>query len=679
MMRKTIFLAGLCLALLLSASLDAREVISMNEAWNFTPTRSAGGGRWGGFARGGAGGGQQVVNLPHTWNAEDFMNDGGYRRGYGTYTKQFDVPDEYRGKRVFLQFEGAGSQATVMVNGKIVGEHKGAYNTFTFEVTDYLRIGTANSLTVICDNEPVFDIAPTAGDFNIYGGLYRDAWMIVTDEACISPLYFGSNGVLIYQPVVNEKRAEVRAEIHLSTSKDYSGCEVYFAIEDAAGKIVAERASTLINNDLAICALGVDNPHLWNGKEDPYLYKAVTVLKKDGKEIDRIEENIGFRYFWVDKDNGFFLNGRHIKLHGVCRHQDWAGIASALTEKQHLADYDLFDEIGANALRLAHYPQAHFMFREADRRGFLVWEEIPFVAGYVDYEGFRDNLRLQLKEMIIQNFNHPSIVFWGLFNEVHDNIDAIVADLNAIAHELDPGRLTTCATDQEHTYITTTDGTGWNKYFGWYYDTVADFGPFLDDWHARFPNALISISEYGGGAALSVHVAKYGPEQEVDVRSVSRGHWHPEEKQTYIHINNWKTIAERDYVWGSFLWNMFDFGSGMRQEGDVNNLNNKGLITHDRQAKKDAFFFYKANWNKAAQTVHLCSKRYTDREEDTTDVIVFTTAPSAKLYVNGKLVGNAKTDAYATVCWPDVKLAKGRNDVVVKTAHGEDSAVWTVK
>ena len=679
-MKRIIFLAGLFAALLLSASVDAREVISMNEAWNFTPTRSTGAGRggWGGFGRGG-GSQQQVVNLPHTWNAEDFMNDGGYRRGYGTYSKQFDVPDEYRGKRVFLQFEGAGSMATVMVNGRIIGEHRGPYNTFTFEITDDLRIGTVNSLTVICNNEQTFDIAPTAGDFNVYGGLYRDVWMIVTDEACISPLYFGSNGVLIYQPVVTEKYAEVRAEIHLSTATDYNGCEVYFAIEDAAGNVVAERASTLINNDLAICGLGIENPHLWNGKEDPYLYKAVTVLKKDGKEIDRVEENIGFRYFWVDKDKGFFLNGKHIKLQGVCRHQDWAVIASALTEANHLADYDLFDEIGANALRLAHYPQAHFMFREADRRGYLVWEEIPFVAGYVNYEGFRDNLRLQLREMIIQNFNHPSIVFWGLFNEVHDNIDAIVADLNAIAHELDPGRLTTCATDQEHPYITTTDGTGWNKYFGWYYDTVADFGPFLDDWHARFPNALISISEYGGGAALSVHVPKYGPEDEVDVRSVSRGHWHPEEKQTYIHINNWKTIAERDYIWGSFLWNMFDFGSGMRQEGDTNNLNNKGLVTHDRQTRKDAFYFYKANWNKAAQTVHLCSKRYTDREEDTTDVIVFTTAPSAKLYINGKQVGSAKTDAYATICWPNVKLNKGENKVVVKTAHGEDSTVWNVK
>ena len=667
-------------AFLMSAPSNAREVVSMNEEWNFTPTRSAGMSRFGGFGRGGGGGGQQqTVNLPHTWNAEDFMNDEGYRRGYGTYTKQIDIPDEYRGKRVFLQFEGAGAMATVMMNNKIVGEHRGAYNAFTFEVTDCLRYGTTNSLTVICNNEQVFDVAPQGGDFNIYGGLYRDVWMIVTDPACISPLYFGSSGVMVFQPYVSEKRAEVRAEVHLSTTTDYAGCEVYFALEDASGNIVAERASTLINNDLATCTLGLDNPHLWNGKADPYLYKAVTVLKRDGKEIDRVEENIGFRYFWVDKDQGFFLNGKHIKLNGVCRHQDWAVLASALTEEQHLADYDLFDEIGANALRLAHYPQAHFMFSEADRRGYLVWEEIPFVGGYVDLEAFRDNLRLQLTEMVIQNFNHPSIVFWGLFNEVHDGIDAIVGELNALAHELDPGRLTTCATDQELPFITTSDCTGWNKYFGWYYDTVADFGPFLDEWHSRFPNALISVSEYGGGAALSVHVAKYGPEEEQDVRSVSRGHFHPEEKQTYIHINSWKTISERDYVMGSFLWNMFDFASAMRQEGDVNNLNDKGLITHDRQTKKDAFFFYKANWNKAEKTVHLCSKRYAEREEDTTDVIVFTTASSAKLYLNGKLVGNAKTDAYATVSWPGVKLQKGENRIVVKTAHGEDSTVWTVK
>lgn len=646
----------------------------MNEEWKFVPTRMTGAGRYGSSTASG-----ETVNLPHTWNSSDFMSDDGYRRGYGTYTKSFDVPDEYRGKRVFMKFEGAGSMATVLVNGTIVGEHKGPYNTFTFEITDNLKIGTTNSIVVICNNEQRFDIAPQGGDFNVYGGLYRDVWMEVTEGQCISPLYFGSNGVLIHQNLVNEKRAELSAEVHLSTNSDYDGCEVYFALQDANGNVVAEKFSTLVNNDRATCFVGLDNPHLWNGKDDPYLYKAVTILKKDGKEIDRVEEQIGLRYFWLDPEKGFFLNGKHLKLKGVCRHQDWPEIASALKEENHLADYDLFDEIGANALRLAHYPQAKFMFQEADRRGYVVWEEIPFVGGYVDYEGFDDNLRTQLKEMIIQNYNHPSICFWGLENEIHDKIDRIIGEMNVIAHELDPGRLTVVATDQEGTFVHITDATGWNKYFGWYYDTTGDFGPFLDNWHAQYPDAKIGVSEYGAGASINQHIAKYRAEDEVNVRAVSRTRNHPEEKQTFIHYNNWKVISERDYIWGSFVWNMFDFASSLRREGDTNNQNDKGLITHDRKTRKDAFYFYKANWNKSSATVHLCSKEYTERDGDTTDIVVFTTAPSVKLYINGKLVGNLKTDSLATAMWQDVKLSKGENVVVVKTSQGEDSAKWYVK
>ena len=665
--------------LLAAGQTSAREVLSLNENWTFSPTKSTGG-RFGSFGWSGGGGtsGGEVVNLPHTWNASDFMSDEGYRRGWGTYTKQLEIPESYKGKRVFIKFEAAGSMAVVMVNNKIVGEHKGPYNTFTYELTDFLNYGANNSLTVICNNETQFDIAPQGGDFNLYGGLYRDVWLLVTEPECISPVYYGSNGVFIHQNVVNEKRAEVSAEVLLTALNGYDGCEVYFAIEDANGKVVAEKLSTLVNNDKAVCSIGFDNPHLWNGKDDPYLYNAVTVLKKDGKEIDRIEEKIGFRYFWVDPDQGFFLNGKHLKLQGVCRHQDWRGLATALTQENHLADYDLFDEIGANALRLAHYPQAKFMFQEADRRGYVVWEEIPFVGGYVSTDTFDDHLKLQLKEMILQNYNHPSICFWGLFNEIHDKIDAVVGDMNVIAHELDPGRITVAATDQEGTFVHISDAIGWNKYFGWYYDTVSDFGPFLDDWHAKYPNAKIGVSEYGGGGSKIQHVAKYGAEDEKDVRSTSRGRNHPEEKQTYIHYYDWKVIAERDYVWGSFVWNMFDFAASNRQEGDTNNQNDKGLVTHDRQTRKDAFYFYKANWNKDVTTVHLCSKNYTEREEDTTEVVAFSTAPSVKLYINGKLVGTQKTDTYKTVRWPDVKLAKGENKVVIKTSVGEDSAIWYV-
>ena len=675
-MKKVLTLAAAAASLMLAATVSpAREVISLNESWRFTPSRVAGMNRWGG-ANPNAG---EEVNLPHTWNAADFMSNAGYRRGYGTYARQLDIPEDYRGKRVFLKFEGAGSMATLLVNNRLVGEHKGPYNTFVFEITDYLRPGASNSLTVICNNEPRFDIAPQSGDFNVYGGLYRDVWMEVTGPECISPLYFGSDGVLIHQKLVTDERAELSAEVHVSSLDGYAGCEVAFWLEDAAGKVVARKESTQVNNGIATCFVGLDRPHLWNGKADPYLYKAVTVLRKEGKEVDRIEEQIGLRYFWVDADKGFFLNGKHLKLQGVCRHQDWADIAVALTKENHLADYDLFDEIGANALRLAHYPQAKFMFQEADRRGYIVWEEIPFVSTYVAADIFDDNLRLQLREMIIQNYNHPSICFWGLQNEVHDSIDAIIGDLNDIAHQLDPVRLTVSATDQELPFIHTPDAVAWNKYYGWYYDTAADFGPFMDAFHAQYPDDRLCISEYGGGGSVLHHVSRYGPENEKNVMAESRARFHPEEKQTYLHYHDWKAIAERDFVWGSFVWNMFDFASSMRREGDTDNQNDKGLVSRDRKTRKDAFYFYKANWNKAVPTLHLCSKNFTEREEDTTDIVVFSTAPTVKLYLNGKLAGTARTDAYATVRWENVKLARGGNTVTVRSAAGEDSAVWTVK
>ena len=474
---------------------------------------------------------------------------------------------------------------------------------------------------------------------------------------------------------IDPEKPSIRADIHLSSLSGYSGCEIDFSVLDAAGNKVVDRPGILVHGDRVTVSADIENPHLWNGRQDPYLYKTVTVLKRDGKEIDRVEENIGLRYFSVDPDKGFFLNGKHMKLHGVCRHQDWADIAVALKEENHLADFDFFDEMGVDALRLAHYPQAKRMFQEADRRGYVVWEEIPFVGGYVNDEGFHENLRQQLREMIIQNYNHPSICFWGIFNEIHGSFDAIVDELNAIAHEIDPFRLTVSATDQEGSYNLITDGIGWNKYYGWYTDSVADFGPFMDDWHARHPQTLLAISEYGGGASVQHHVAKYDHDEKA---AGFADPFHPEERQVWIHRNDWKAIAERDYVWGSFVWNMFDFASSIRREGDTRGQNDKGLVTRDRKERKDAFYFYKANWNKAVNTVHLCSKRYVEREGPLTDVIVFTTAPSAKLYVNGKLVGLQKTDAYSTVIWKDVALADGANEVVVKTAHGDDSAVWTV-
>ncbi len=652
---------------------QAREVISINEGWTFTKNISTGA-AVDQFAR--YGGRGEKVNLPHTWNQSDFMSPDGYYRGYGSYSRKIAVPASYAGKRLFLKFEAAGNEATVFVNGRGIGSHKGAYNAFAFEITPYVTPGDSCSVAVVCNNSQRIDIAPQGGDFNQYGGLYRDAWLIVTEEACIAPDYYASSGVFVSPTRVDRELAQVRTDVVLSAPGGYRDCSLDFCILDAQGNKVVDRPGVLVNNDRVSVVSEIRNPHLWDGKTDPYLYKAVVVLKRAGTEIDRIEEEIGLRYFSLDPEEGFFLNGNHLKLHGVCRHQDWADIAVALNEENHLADYAFFDEMGVDALRLAHYPQAKTMFREADRRGYVVWEEIPFVGGYVNDEAFHENLRFQLRELILQNYNHPSICFWGIFNEIHGSFDAIVEELNALAHELDPFRVTVAATDQEGSYNLITDAMAWNKYYGWYTDSVADFGPFMDDWHARFPHKPLGISEYGGGASVLHHVAKYDHDEKA---AGFADPFHPEERQVWIHRHDWKAIAERDYVWGSFVWNMFDFASQIRREGDTRGQNDKGLVTRDRKTRKDAFYFYKANWNKAEKTVHLCSKNYAEREEDTTDVIVFTTAPSAKLFLNGKQVSSQKTDAYATVIWKDVKLSKGANEIVVRTADGEDSAVWTVK
>jgi len=662
------------LALLLAAfSLQAREVQSLNQGWTFIK----------GFVKTGPvagtsfGPGQtgDPVTLPHSYNAEDFQTESTYYRGYGTYTRKLDVPENYSGKRLFIKFEGAGSVAVLQVNSTFVGEHKGAYNAFTFEITDYVKPGE-NTITVVCNNSPGFEVAPFGGDFNIYGGLYRDVWLEIMEPVCISPLYYGSDGVLISQKTTGE-RADLSAEIHLSTLSDYEGCELRFSVSDASGKEVAGTYYDRIVNDVVVCKLGIDNPHLWNGKTDPYLYKATVTLLKDGKEIDRIEDNLGLRYYHVDREKGFFLNGRHLKLQGVSRHQDWDGLASALTRENHLKDYDMFDEMGVNSLRLAHYPQAHFMFEEADRRGYVVWEEIPFVGTWVANPAFEDNLELQLREMIAQNYNHPSICFWGLYNEIQAGTDEIVGRLNQVAHQMDPGRLTTCAVyiDSSNEFIP--DVMAFNKYYGWYYGKKNDLGPFLDQWHAEHPTASIGISEYGAGASPIMHVSQYN-EDDFTVRD-SMGKNHPMERQTDIHRVQWPVIAERDWIWGSYVWNMFDFGASGRFEGDSPNQNDKGLVTIDRKVRKDAFYYYKANWNKSEPMVHLCSREYTDRSEDVTDIIVFTTAPDATLYLNGKKISKIKADAYATVEWPGVRLEKGDNTVRVVTSHGEETAVWTVR
>ena len=656
-----------------TAAVSTRKVGSLNEGWQFKKGSLQ---PRGVFPNIFIPRPDTTVNLPHTWNQADFMSDEGYYRGEGSYVKELYIPATWKGKRVFINFEGVGSAAWVDVNGTAVASHKGAYNAFTVDLTDHLAYGQKNLIIVSCSNRVSNEIAPTGGDFNMYGGIYRDVWLVVTEEdSCINPLYYGSNGLFVTQKYLSDERASFCADILLSTKSGYRGCDVELKVLDAEGKEIVSKRTPYINHDKVSVNFAITHPHRWNGMKDPYLYTVVATLRRDGKEIDRVEDRFGARDFYIDADKGFFLNGEHLKLRGVCRHQDWAGTASALTRENHLKDLDIIQEMGANALRLAHYPQAHFMFEEADRRGFVVWEEIPFVGSYVHLPEFDQNLRTQLREMILQNYNHPSICFWGLFNEIVGDFDGILAELNDLAHQLDPVRMTVAATYQEGSFNFITDGIAWNKYFGWYQPKIDNFAKYFDEWHAKYPDALIGISEYGAGASFNQHVARWREPERMDTRAP----FHPQEMQTEYHIRHIRMIAERDYLWGTYIWNMFDFASSIRAEGDTRNLNDKGLASHDRTRRKDAYYAYKANWNKDENTVWLCSKSFTEREDELTDIIVFTTAPSVKLFINGKLIGSRKTDAYATARWDDIRLGKGENVVEVRTAHGNDSAVWTVK
>ena len=665
--------------LLLTAALSvplgshAKEVTSLNEGWGFKQAALI---PWGVYPNIRIQQCDTTVNLPNTWNEKDFMSDKGFYRGEGSYQKDLMIPESDRGKRIFIHFEGVSNIATVFCNWQKVGRHNGAFNGFTVEITDQVKYGEKNTIVVICDNTHQLDMRPISADFNVYGGIYRDVWLEKSDEsACISPMFYGSNGVLVLQKNVSSARADIQTEIHLTTKTDYKDCTVEFSVVDANGRTVASETTPNIYNDKCVINLSVAHPHLWQGTADPYLYKVVAVMKRNGKEIDRVEDKTGFRSYYIDNEKGFFLNGKHLKLHGVARHQEWAGIATALKKENHDIDLNLMEDMGVNAVRMAHYPQAQYMMSEADRRGFVVWEEIPFVSNYIPSESLDENLREDLREMIYQNYNHPSICFWGIFNEVSGGHNRIAAELNDMVHELDPSRLSTSATCFEGDFNFISDVLGWNKYFGWYNGKNTDLGPFLDKWHADHPNTRTCISEYGAGSSLHQHVAK--PSVEGDHR-MSTSRFHPMEKQTAVHRAALKAITERDYVWGSFAWNMFDFGSSMRQEGESNNLNDKGLVSHDRKVCKDAYYLYKANWNKREHTVHLCSKDYTQRKEAKTDVVAFTTAPNAPLFINGKKIGTQKTDKYATVEWKDITLSKGANKIELRTPQGNESAVWNL-
>ena len=564
------------------------------------------------------------VNLPHSWNNIDGQDGGAdYFRGTCHYVKELDRMDLPKADRYYLEIRGANSSAEVYLNGKKLASHDGGYSTWRVDITDSLE--AKNLFAIAVDNAPNDRVYPQMADFTFYGGLYRDVNIVCVSESHFDLEYYGGPGLKI-TPVMEGKDAKVEIETFVSNGK--IGQELKYTVCDAKGNTVYETVA----NDTKVNFVIAD-AHLWHGRKDPYLYTAKVELMEEGTVLDNVSARFGCRSFEIDPERGFILNGEEYPLRGVSRHQDRWGLGNALLPEHHEEDMDLICEVGATTIRLAHYQHDQYFYDLCDERGLVIWAEIPYISKHMP--NGRENTVSQMKELIIQNYNHPSIVVWGLSNEITMNGEAdpdLIENhhiLNDLCHEMDQTRLTTMAcltmADMDSDYVQIPDVVSYNHYFGWYGGNTSMNGPWFDKFHAKFPTLPIGCSEYGC-EALNWHTS--------DPRQGD----YTEEYQAYYHEELIKQLFSRKYLWATHVWNMFDFGADARAEGGENGQNHKGLITFDRKYKKDAFYAYKA-WLSDDPFVHLCGKRYIDRVEETTKVTVYSNLPEVELFANGVSLG----------------------------------------
>jgi len=663
---------------------QTRQEIPFNEQWKFQG-QTVSGLQY-----------EEIITLPHSWNTNDAQEGIRYYRGGGTYSKSFDIEELWIGQRVFIRFEGVNIIATVVLNGHELGEHKGGYAAFCYEITNHLLFNQKNVIEVKVSNEENLDVIPLVGDFNNYGGIYRPVQLIVTNPICITLLDYASPGIYLKQKDISKELAEVEVLTKISNGLEEDAVITYKvtlsdALTDEVEMKSIEYQASPGGHELTQ-SFTIQNPHLWNGKKDPYMYQVKVDILQNGEVLDSKTEPLGLRYFHVDSNEGFFLNGEPVDLRGVSRHQDRLNKASAISDSDHREDMELMVEMGINALRLAHYQHAELVYDLADQHGIMVWAELPWVGGpagfmgnsngYENKDSFHTIAKQQLYELIRQNYNHPSILMWSIFNEIQNpegqEPTDFIRELNDIVKEEDPSRLTVGASmlnAQENQNIhEITDLIAWNRYFGWYYKEPKDMAEFLDELHKNFPDYKIGISEYGAGASIHQHTDELS-------RPNPMGSPHPEEWQSYYHEEHLRIFDERPFVWGTFVWNMFDFGSHFRKEGDHFGINDKGLVTYDRKTKKDAFYFYKANWSDEP-VLHITSSRYIFRDEPDTEIKVYTNLSNVILSINGVELP-AKSPEKGIIVWDDIKLQKGNNGIIVRAEkNGKsyvDDCVWVLE
>ncbi len=570
----------------------------------------------------------EAVNLPHSWNAVDGQDGGNdYFRGTAIYAKTLNKADLPDAAGYYLEIRGANSSADVYLNGEKLAHHDGGYSTWRVNITDALK--AENLLAIAVDNSANETVYPQMADFTFYGGLYRNVNLICVADSHFDLDYYGAPGIAI-TPTVSGKDATVKVDTFVTNLKE--GQTIRTTIYDAEEKELAQVESTDTTAEFTL-----KNVHLWNGRKDPYLYCCEAELMENGEVIDSVCTRFGCRYFEIDPERGFILNGEEYPLRGVSRHQDRWGVGNALLPEHHEEDIDLICEVGATTIRLAHYQHDQYFYDLCDERGLVIWAEIPYISKHMP--GGRENTISQMKELISQNYNHPSIVVWGLSNEIgiggsDEDLLENHRILNNLCHEMDPTRKTTIAAVSmckiDDPYLQIPDVVSYNHYFGWYGGETDMNGPWFDKFHATHPSIPIGCSEYGC-EALNWHTS--------DPRQGD----YTEEYQAYYHEELIKQLFTRKYMWATHVWNMFDFGADARCEGGENGQNHKGLVTFDRKYKKDAFYAYKA-WLSDEPFVHLCGKRYIDRVEDVTKVTVYSNQPEVELFANDVSLGKKTAD-----------------------------------
>lgn len=638
-----------------------------------------------------------AVTVPHTWNDHESQLDahgslkpgGGYFRGACWYARTLDVPAAWKGERVFIRFEAASIVAQVFLNGERIGEHRGAFTAFCFELTSHLHYGTTNELRIRVDNSNQADVPPLSGDFNMDGGIYRPVKLIVTNDLCVTPMDFASPGV--YETLKSLDADHAGVEIKSLISNGTGGeqtVQVETVITDAAGAAVAQHTQTQTvaagRTVASTAVLDIANPHPWNGRNDPYLYTVSVRLHRGNEVVDEVDQPLGLRTVAITEAQGFLLNGKPYPIHGVSRHQDRFNQGWALSAADHQEDAQLILGMGVTAVRNAHYPQSGVWHDLADRSGLLMWNEVSLVRTINDTPAFSAASQLEAREMVLQLYNHPSIAFWGLFNEL-GNLptpppDVMLKQLKAEITSLDASRVIVAATDHfGKSYNQIADWTCYNIYPGWYGPAEPGPQPTIDQFSKEIGKRM-ALSEYGAGGNPFQH--REGPIKWIGSRAMASGPLHPEEYQAAVHEADYAQIADNPNLWGSFIWTMFDFASTQKNEGGTIGINDKGMVTQDRAVKKDVYFFYQANWTQEPM-VYITSRRLTARVLAATEIKVYSNLPAVELKVNGREIPAVAPDKVRVFRWEGVTLQKGENQIeATGTAGGKtvsDHCTWVLQ